>query len=96
MFREDRELLCDLKRACNEAGQFALEYLADELSIEAEEAYAFRLINIAERLLSHAKGRKGLVLDGEPARLVIDAESVRVGYEVHELPRGRQPGHGGS
>lgn len=96
MLREDRELLCDFKRACNEAGQFALEYIADRLSIETEEAYAFRLVNIAERLLAHVKGRKGFVIDGEPARLVVDAESVRVGFEVRELPPGRQPGHRGS
>jgi len=52
-----------------------------------------RLANIAERLLAHAKSRKGLVPDGEPARHVIDAEPVRVGYAVRELPSGRQPGH---
>jgi|SRR5215470_697795 len=92
MLREDRELLCDLKRACNEAGQFALAYLAGTLSAEAEEAYALRLVNIAERLLAHAKSRQGFVLDGEPTRLIIDAESVRVGYAVRELPPGRQPG----
>jgi len=46
MFREDRELLADLKRVCNDAGLFALEYMAGDLSIEAEDAYARRLIDI--------------------------------------------------
>ena len=70
MLPEDRELLTDLKRACNQAGLFALEYMAEDLSIAAEEAYAERLIDIAERLLAHAKSRKGLVLDGEPTQLL--------------------------
>ena len=65
MFREDRELLAGLKRVCNDAGLFALEYMASDLSIEAEEAYALRLVDLGERLLTHAKKRKGLVLDGE-------------------------------
>jgi len=88
MLPEDRELLTDLKRACNQAGQFALEYMAGDLSIEAEEAYALRLIDIGERLLAHAKNCKGLVLDGEPTELVIDAEFVRVDYEPRGLPPG--------
>jgi len=77
MLREDRELLVDLKRACNQAAQFALAYLAGDLSIEAEEAYALRLIHIGERLLKHAEIRKGVVLDGEPTQFVIDADCVQ-------------------
>ena len=88
MLREDRELLAELKRACNHAGVFALEYMAGELSIAAEEAYALRLIDIAERLLAHAKGRKGLVLDGEPTPLVIEANAVVVDHEAPESPPG--------
>jgi len=94
VLREDRELLTDLKRVCNRAGQFALEYLADDLSTEAEEAYALRLIDIGERLLDRAKNRKGFDRDGEPTRFVVDAEVVRVEYEPRELPPGSEPGTG--
>jgi len=85
MLREDRELLADLKRICNEAGLFALEYMAGDLSISAREAYALRLIDIGE--LAHAKGRKGLMLDDEATHLVIDAVFVRMD-DVRELPPG--------
>jgi hypothetical protein len=90
MLREDRELLADLKRVCNEAGVFALEYMAGDLSIETEESYALRLFDIGERLLAHARRRKGLVLDGEPTPLVIDAPFVRLD-DVRELPPGNRP-----
>ena len=90
MFREDRELLADLKRVCNDAGLFALEYMGGDLSVDAEEAYAVRLIDIGERLLAHAGDRKGLVLNGEPMPLVIDAPFVRVD-DVRELPPGNRP-----
>lgn len=90
MLREDRELLADLKRVCNDAGLFALEYMARGLSIDDEETYALRLIDVGERLLAHARGRKGLVLDGEPTPLVIDAPFVRL-EEIRELPPGSTP-----
>ena len=94
MLREDRELLTDLKRVCNDAGLFVLEYMAGDLSIEAEESYTLRLVDVAERLLAHARRRKGLVLDGDPTPLVIDAPFVRVD-DMRELPPGSQPdGHG--
>ena len=98
MLREDRELLIDLKRACNRAGQFALAYLSGDLSTEAEEAYAHRLIDISERLLDRAKSRKGFDHDGEPTRFVVDAEFVCVELEPRELPPGNEPetGSGGS
>jgi hypothetical protein len=83
MLREDLELLTDLKRVCNSAGPFALEYLDGALSVAAEEAYARRLIDMGERLLTHAHGRKSLVLEAEP---------THVSHEVCELP----PGSGGS
>jgi len=52
MLREDRELLTDLSRACTHAPQFALQYMAGDLSIEGEEAYALQLIDLGERLLA--------------------------------------------
>jgi len=81
MLREERELLADLKRLCNNAGQFALEFMAGQLSIQAEEAYAYRLVDIAERLLGHAHARKRLVIDGQITGLVIEPE-------LRELPPG--------
>ena len=92
MTREELELLTDLKQVCNKAGQFFLEFTDGVLSIEAEQAYAHSLFDVGDRLLAHAKSRKGLVLDGEPTQLVIDAELVRVDYELRELPPGSQPG----
>lgn len=96
MLREDRELLADLRRACLHAPQFALEYMAGHVSIEVEEAYALSLIDIGERLLAHAKGRKGLVFDREPTQLVIEAPFVRVELEpgTVELPPGSAPSDG--
>jgi len=86
MLRDERELLADLKRACNQAGPFVLEFIAGELPIEAEEAYAYLLGDIADRLLAHAKARKGLIIDGEPTPLVIESQAVIVDYESRGLP----------
>lgn len=93
MLREDRELLADLKRACNDAGPFVLQYLAGDLTTAAEEAYAQRLINIGERLISHAKTRTRLVLDHESTPLILDAEPMLMTYSTRELPPTRQPDH---
>ena len=65
-------LLADLKRACNDAGRFALDYLAGALSIEAENSYASRLIDIGERLMAHAKSRQSLILEAGPGPQLID------------------------
>lgn len=88
MLREDRELLADLAGMCTDASVFALEYLAGALSIDAEEAYVLRLVDMAERLLVHAKHRKGLTLHGEPTPLVIGANAVVMGYQAPDLPPG--------
>jgi len=66
MIREDPELLGDLSRACKQAPQFALEFMGGEIPIEAQETYAQQLIDLGERILLHAKGRKIIVLDAEP------------------------------
>lgn len=92
MLPEDLELLTHLKRICNSAGPFALEYMAGDLSIAAEEAYARRLIEVGERLLTHAHSRKNLVLEAEPTLFVLEAEPMYVDHEVRELP----PGNDGS
>src|SRR5215216_6563217 len=68
MTRDGLELLTALKRVCNEAGLFALEYMAGDLLVETEKAYARRMIDIGERLLTHAQSRNGFVLNGEPSQ----------------------------
>jgi len=70
MTPDERELLCDLKRVCNHASGFALEFLAGNLSVEAEIAYAHRLVDVAEALMHHANGRKRIVIDGHAAGII--------------------------
>lgn len=50
MNREELELLTNLKRVCNQAPEFALEFMAGDLSVEVEIAYAHRLVDVAETL----------------------------------------------
>jgi hypothetical protein len=96
MTREELLLMTDLMRVCSQADVFYLEFTDEALSIEAEEGYALQLIDLGERLLSHAKGHKEVDNDGEPTPLVIDAEFVRVDYEPRGLPPGNEPGGFGS
>jgi len=42
---------------CNQQELFALELTSGELSTTAEEAYAWRLIDVGEQLLRHARNR---------------------------------------
>lgn len=79
MTPDERELLCDLKRVCNHAPGFALELMAGNLPVEAEIAYAHRLVDIAEALLRHANGRERMVIDGHITGAVYDPE-------LHDLP----------
>jgi hypothetical protein len=72
MLHEDRALLADLKRACNQAVQFALGYMDGNLSPEAENTYALLLIDIGERLLAHSKAKSRIVLDGSLVMQVND------------------------
>jgi len=58
MSPDEHELLADLTRVCEHASLFVLEFTAGELSVEAEEACAFRLVDVAEELLRHARHRK--------------------------------------
>ena len=74
MLREERELLADLKRLCNDASVFALEFMAGDLSIVAEEAYAHRLVDVAEMMMHHANARKRLVIDGHATPLAIQLD----------------------
>ena len=96
MLREDRELLADLKRVCNQAGAFALDFMTGQLSIEAEEAYAYALDDLAERITRQARARKGLVLDGQTTPVVIEAGWVHFDPDCPELPPGSEFGNDGS
>jgi hypothetical protein len=79
MTPDECELLCDLKRVCNHAPEFALEFMAGNLPVAAEIAYAHRLVDVAEALLRHASGRERIVIDGHIAAIV---------HELRELPSG--------
>lgn len=78
MSREELELMTDLKRICNQAPEFALEFMAGSLSIEAELAYARRLIDVADALMHHANIRKYVVVEGQVTSAVIQAELCAV------------------
>lgn len=81
MTPDERELLCDLKRVCNHAAEFALKFMAGNLPIDAEIAYAHRLVDVAEALLRHASGRERLVIEGHIADIV---------HELRDLPPGER------
>lgn len=85
MLREDRELVTDLKRACNQAVPFALEFMAGTLSVADEEAYGLWLAEIAGRILIHAKMRAHLVVDGQA--IVIDGQPMELALEPGPRPR---------
>jgi len=74
MFREDRELLADLMRVGQHAPQFALEFMAGDLSVEAEIAYAHRLVDVAEAIMRHARARRHLMIDGAPTSFTIEPD----------------------
>jgi hypothetical protein len=79
MTPDECELLCDLKRVCNHAPEFALDLMAGNLPVDAEIAYAHRLVDVAEALLRHASGRK---------RIVIDEHTAAIVYELRDSPSG--------
>lgn len=54
----ESELLADLTRGCQQRELFALEFQTGQLSITEEEAYAWRLIDVGEELLRHARKRQ--------------------------------------
>jgi hypothetical protein len=72
MLREERELLADLKRVCDQAPGFALEFMAGDMPIADEEAYAHRLVDVAEMIMLHARARKRLVIDGQATAWVLE------------------------
>ena len=95
MLREHRELPTELKRLCNEALRFALDYMAGTLSVSDEEAYGLRLAEVAGRILIHATVRAQLVVEGQ--LVVIDGTTgaVLLQPERRSLPPdGRQPTDG--
>lgn len=57
MSSEDYELLADLRRVCEQRELFVLEFRAGHLSVEAEEAYGWRLVDVGEEVVRDARGR---------------------------------------
>lgn len=96
MIREDRELLVDLSRVCKQAPQFALEFMGGEIPIAAQEAYAQQLISLGQRLLLHAKSRKGIDLDAEPTQLIIDTSSTQTAQAPGDAAEPPPEGHWGN
>ena len=72
MLRDERELLADLKRVCNDAALFALELMAGDLSIADEITYAHRLVDVAELIMNHANARKRLVINARVSSVTIE------------------------
>lgn len=57
MTPDEQQLVTDLKRVLSQVPQFVLEFTAGDLPVEAEKAYAYRLVDVAEELLRHARNR---------------------------------------
>jgi len=76
----------ELRRLSERIPGFVLAFANDELAVEAELAFVHQLADMAEGLLRHANGRRGLTADGQPAPLVIDMPATRLAT----APAGRQ------
>jgi hypothetical protein len=72
---EERELLADLKRVCEQRALFVLEFETGQLSAEAEEAYGWRLVDAGEGLLRHARRRKTPSGSVELAQILVEGGS---------------------
>jgi hypothetical protein len=76
--REEMELLGNLKRICAEAPAFALGFPDNGLPVVNELEFGCRLVDIAQRILQHARQR-GLDNDNggpTPRRRQIPAQFV--------------------
>lgn len=72
MTREEIELMCHLKRVCNQIPDFALEFMSGDMPAEAEIAFARRLVDMAEQLMHHANAKRRVVIDGAATTLTIE------------------------
>lgn len=52
------ELLAELHRVCDQATLYEMELRAGHLTDAAREAYAWRLIDVAEQMLRHVRNRE--------------------------------------
>lgn len=95
MSRDELELMRELRHLSERIPGFVLAFANHDLTIDAEIAFVHRLADMAEGLLRHANGRRGLTTDGQPAPLVIDMSFVRLEPTGRELPPGHEPGGGG-
>ena len=55
---DDRDIMADLRRACGQVPLFTMEFTTGGLSVDAETAFAHRLIDVAEGILLHAEARR--------------------------------------
>ena len=55
---DERDLLADLRRVCGQVPLFAVEFTTGALSVDAEVAFADRLIDVAGGILLHAHARE--------------------------------------
>lgn len=78
MTPDERDLLTDLKRACDQAPGFVLEFLSGDMPVDAEEAYAHRLVDVAEMLMLHARARKRLIIDSRPTTTTTTLHPARL------------------
>jgi hypothetical protein len=73
MSRDELDLMRELRRLSECIPGFVLAFANDELDVEVEISFVHQLANMAEGLLRHADGRRGLVVEGEVTRFVIEA-----------------------
>ena len=59
--------------SATKAPGFALEFMAGDLSVEEELAYAHRLVDVAQAIMIHANARKRLVINGQAIALAIES-----------------------
>jgi len=72
MSRDELDLMGELRRLTERIPEFVLEFVNHDLTVEAEIAFVRQLADMAEGLLRHANGRRGLTADGQAVPLVID------------------------
>jgi len=72
MSRDELDLMGELRRLTERIPEFVLEFVNHDLTVEAEIAFVRQLADMAEGLLRHANGRRGLTADGQTVPLVID------------------------
>jgi hypothetical protein len=73
MSRDELELMQRLQRLCNRIPDFAVGFASEELSAEAEIAFAREMAAVAEGIHRHANAPRAMTIDGELVAFVTDA-----------------------